>query len=72
MRNLDEARLRVEYASKRILQLDVALIPEKGSGVNRAELFKIGLVKVGNGKNARWVVDYWMPNWEAAVRVDPR
>ena len=72
VRNLDEARFRVDYATKRMLQLDVALIPRKGSGVNRAEIFKIGLVKVGQGKNQRWVVDYWMPNWEAAVRADPR
>lgn len=69
--SVDEARFRVDYLSKDMVQLDVALIPKPGSRV-KAEVFKIGLVAVGDGERRRWLVDYWMPVWEAARPTDPR
>lgn len=71
VRSIDEARFRVDYMQRDMVQLDVALIPKAGTGV-KAEVFKIGLVAVGTGKSRKWLVDYWMPVWQAAVRTDPR
>jgi hypothetical protein len=38
--------------------LNLILVPTKGSG-QRPGAFQIGLVKVGGGAKAHWVVDYF-------------
>jgi hypothetical protein len=69
--SVDEARFRVDYIQGDNIQLDVALIPKAGTGV-KAEVFKLGLVAVGQGDQRRWLVDHWMPVWRAALPTDPR
>jgi hypothetical protein len=65
---LDIAPYKVDESYERSALLEVALLPRKGAGV-RAQVFFLGLVKLGAGKNARWVVDNWVPR---AAAVTPR
>lgn len=65
---LEVAPYKVDESYERSALIEVALLPRKGAGV-RAQVFFLGLVKVGSGKNARWVVDNWVPR---AAAVTPR
>ena len=65
---LEVAPYKVDESYERSALLEVALLPRTGAGV-RAQVFFLGLVKVGTGKNARWVVDNWVPR---AAAVTPR
>ena len=63
---LDVAPYKVDESYTRSALLEVALLPRKGSGV-RAQVFFLGLVKVGSGERSRWVVDNWVPRAAAVV-----
>jgi hypothetical protein len=63
---LDVAPYKVDESYTTSALLEVALLPRKGAGV-RAQVFFLGLRKVGTGKNARWVVDNWVPRAAAVV-----
>jgi hypothetical protein len=63
---LDVAPYKVDESYTRSALLEVALLPRKGSGV-RAQVFFLGLVKVGAGERSRWVVDNWVPRAAAVV-----
>ena len=63
---LDVAPYKVDEAFETSALLEVALLPRKGSGV-RAQVFFLGLEKVGSGPRARWVVDNWVPRASAVV-----
>ena len=65
---LEVAPYKVDESYERSALIEVALLPRKGAGV-RAQVFFLGLVKIGNGKGARWVVDNWVPR---AAAVTPR
>lgn len=63
-----EGRWRVDYSYEDEALLEVGLIPsEKAS--ERALTFYIGLKKVGEGADARWVVNYWSPRYRPPVPV---
>ena len=66
MDKLDVAPYKVDESYTRSALLEVALLPRKGSGV-RAQVFFLGLVKVGSGERSRWVVDNWVPRAAAVV-----
>jgi len=63
---LDVAPYKVDESFETSALIEVALLPRKGSGV-RAQVFFLGLVKVGSGSRARWVVDNWVPRASAVV-----
>jgi hypothetical protein len=63
---LDVAPYKVDESYERSALLEVALLPRKGSGV-RAQVFFLGLRKLGSGGQARWVVDNWVPRASAVV-----
>jgi len=63
---LDVAPYKVDEAYETSALMEVALLPRKGSGV-RAQVFFLGLKKVGSGPRARWVVDNWVPRASAVV-----
>lgn len=63
---LEVAPYKIDEAYTRSALLEVALLPRKGSGV-RAQVFFLGLKKVGAGGQARWVVDNWVPRAAAVV-----
>jgi len=63
---LEVAPYKIDESYTRSALLEVALLPRKGSGV-RAQVFFLGLVKVGAGERSRWVVDNWVPRAAAVV-----
>jgi hypothetical protein len=63
---LEVAPYKVDEAYETSALMEVALLPRKGSGV-RAQVFFLGLKKVGSGPRARWVVDNWVPRASAVV-----
>ena len=63
---LEVAPYKIDESFETSALLEVALLPRKGSGV-RAQVFFLGLTKVGSGPGARWVVDNWVPRGSAVV-----
>jgi hypothetical protein len=63
---LDVAPYKVDESYKDSALLEVALLPRKGSGV-RAQIFFLELKKLGTGRQARWVVDNWVPRASVPV-----
>lgn len=63
---LDVAPYKIDESFETSALIEVALLPRKGSGV-RAQVFFLGLKKVGSGPRARWVVDNWVPRASAVV-----
>lgn len=61
-----EGRWRVDYSYEDEALLEVGLIPGEGQS-ERALTFYIGLKRVGEGANARWVVNYWSPRYRPPV-----
>lgn len=62
----------VKSSHKNHLMLQVTLHPQRGSHV-RPLAFWLGLDRVGGqkGKPARWVVNYWLPDYSIPVRANP-
>jgi hypothetical protein len=56
-----EARWRLQFSDEKGIGFTMALFPTKASH-QQAEVFMIGLHKVGSGKHRHWLVD----NWQAA------
>src|SRR3989440_1122639 len=56
-----EARWRLQFSDAKGIGFTMALFPTKASH-QQAQVFMIGLHKVGAGKHGRWLVD----NWQAA------
>ena len=65
----DQVRYLVVEVYPRQVMLEVALIPKAGSKGYDATAFWLGMKAVGNGEQRRWLVDYWMPHWNAPVRM---
>ena len=63
---LEVAPYKIDESYETSALLEVALLPKKGSGV-RAQVFFLELKRMGEGKNARWVVDNWVPRASAVV-----
>jgi hypothetical protein len=63
---LDVAPYKIDESYTTSALLEVALLPREGSGV-RAQVFFLGLKKLGTGTDARWVVDNWVPRAAAVV-----
>jgi hypothetical protein len=61
---LDVAPYKVDESFAESALLEVALLPKQGSDV-KSQIFFLGLAKVGTGKNARWLVDNWVPRGSA-------
>jgi hypothetical protein len=60
-------RWTVTYSLKDEALLEVRLFPAVGTkGINPLSFF-IGLVKVGEGADARWLVNYWAPKYKVPV-----
>lgn len=57
---LEVAPMHIEESYERSAMLQVALLPKKGANI-KPQVFFLGLKKIGNGKSARWLVDYWAP-----------
>jgi hypothetical protein len=63
---LDIAPYKVDYSFTDSATLEVALLPKAGSKV-KPQIFFLGLIKVGKGPSAHWVVDNWVPRGSPVV-----
>jgi hypothetical protein len=63
---LDVAPYKVDYSFEDSATLEVALLPKKGS-TTKPQIFFLGLIKVGEGASAHWVVDNWVPRSSPVV-----
>ncbi len=61
---LDVAPYKVDESFADSALLEVALLPKEGAGV-KSQIFFLGLTRVGQGENARWLVDNWVPRGSA-------
>jgi hypothetical protein len=50
---------KTNYAHPRDAAVNLILVPTAKSGLPRAAPFQIGVVKVGHGASAHWLVDYF-------------
>jgi hypothetical protein len=62
--------LAVDYSLAREVEFTVAIIPAKGEKT-KPDYFVIVLKKFGEGKNARWLVDQWVPRDPNPIRANP-
>lgn len=69
--NLEGAEFGVDESSATRVVLEILLTPKAGEDV-RPQTFFIGLKKVGKGKQARWLVDYWAPSGSPPVPENPQ
>ncbi len=72
--NAKTAQFVVKMSQPKYLLLQVGLHARRGSGIKPAALtFRIGLDRVGgkSGKPARWVVNYFFPEYSIPVRANP-
>jgi hypothetical protein len=67
---IDRAPMKVDESFADSALLEVALLPKAGADI-RGQVFFIGLKKVGRGKDARWVVNYFAPRSAPAIPVAP-
>lgn len=67
--NAKTAGFEVVYSYKTQMELIVDLVAKKGSGNSiRPHLpFYIGLVRKGGKPNGRWLVNYWLPDWNPPI-----
>lgn len=67
--NAKTAGFEVVYSYKTQMELIVDLVAKKGSGNNiRPHLpFYIGLVRKDGKPNGRWLVNYWLPDWNPPI-----
>jgi hypothetical protein len=56
-----KAPMKVDYSHPREAQLEVILVPRANKNKIQSTLFIMIVKKVGDGKRARWLVDYWEP-----------
>jgi hypothetical protein len=60
------APFKLDYSHTTDALLEVALLPKDGVGV-KAQIFFLGLKKVGAAGKEHWVVDSWVPKGSALV-----
>lgn len=63
---LEIAPFKVDESHPSSALVEIALLAKKNSGI-RSQIFFMELKKVGTGKNARWVVDNWVPRASAVI-----
>jgi len=63
---LQVAPFKVDESHKSSAIIEIALLAKKNAGI-RSQIFFMELKKVGTGKNARWVVDNWVPRGSAVI-----
>ncbi|MGL6278477.1 MAG: hypothetical protein ACRC50_02840 [Gaiella sp.] len=64
---LNDDQWTVSYSLNDEALLEVRLIPSAGAKDVEPLRFLIGLVKVGKGSDARWVVNYWAPKYKVPI-----
>lgn len=73
-RDAKTAQFVVKTSQPKYLLLQVGLHAQQGSGIKpKALTFTLGLDRVGgkNGQASRWVVDYFIPDYNIPVKANP-
>jgi hypothetical protein len=65
--NIKTAGFTVVSSYKTQLMLLVDLVARKGTDVRPHLPFWLGLIRSHNKPDGRWVVNYWLPDWEPPV-----
>jgi hypothetical protein len=65
--NAKTAALDVVYSQKNHLMLIVKLTPQKGSGVNKPQAYKLGVDRI----HGKWLVNYWIADYSHKVQANP-
>lgn len=53
--------VRLDWSYPNEASFAVTLLPRRGSGEPKEQIFFITVKRFGKGKKARWLVDYWAP-----------
>jgi hypothetical protein len=67
--NVDTAKYYLDEATTNEILIEVGLSAPKKAGL-RPTAFQLGLVPVGHGAKARWLVNYFMPRWTPPIPVN--
>jgi hypothetical protein len=67
--NVDHATYSLEYATTKEILVEVGLSAPPKRHI-RPATFRLGLVPVGKGTQARWLVNYWMPRWTPPIPIN--
>jgi hypothetical protein len=67
----DDVKLSVAGVYGNQLVLEAVIIPAEKNAA-RAKGFDLSLTAHGTGANRRWLVDYWMTNYEGGRRTQPK
>lgn len=67
----DDVKLSVAGVYGNQLVLEVVIIPAEKNAA-RAKGFDLSLTAHGTGANRRWLVDYWMTNYDGGRRMEPK
>jgi hypothetical protein len=67
--DVDRVQYYLDYASTKEILIDVGVSSKPQLKIRPAS-FQLGLIPVGDGANARWLVDYWMPRWTPPLPAD--
>jgi hypothetical protein len=67
--NIEDVQYALELATTQeiLLEVGVGAAPEANI---RPGVFQLGLVPVGTGADAKWLVDYWMPRWTPILPIN--
>ena len=66
-----DVSMRVKGVYPGSMDLTVVIIPTDKTNF-RARSFDLSLKRHGSGDNPRWLVDYWMTDYDAPVRGEPK
>jgi hypothetical protein len=67
--DVDRVQYYLDYASTKEILIDVGVSSKPQLKIRPAS-FQLGLIPVGDGANAQWLVDYWMPRWTPPLPAD--
>ncbi|MEK6275353.1 MAG: hypothetical protein AABM30_08445 [Actinomycetota bacterium] len=67
--DVDKVQYYLDYASTKEILVEVGLAAKRSARL-RPTTFQLGLLPVGKGANAHWLVDYWMPRWTPPLPTD--
>jgi len=67
--NVNHATYSLEYATTKEILVEVGLSAPPKRHI-RPATFRLGLIPVGKGAEARWLVNYWMPRWTPPIPIN--
>ena len=67
--DINQVQYYLDYASTQEILVEVGLAARPETHI-RPTTFQLGLLPVGKGTEAHWLVDYWMPRWTPPLPTD--